>query len=594
MVDQAEIHRKSLSDKVEDRIEAVNQLRNNFAILPDKEAAWRDLIRLTGDENREVRSGAADAFGAVFSAVPDKESAWHDLIRLTGVKDIFVPFWAADALGAAFSSVPDKESAWQDLIRLTGDENSSVRIGAAYALGVAFSAVPDKESAWQDLIRLTGDENVYVRFWVANALGSAFSSVPDKESAWQDLIRLTGDKDSLVREGAAKSLGVAFSDVPDKESAWQDLHHLTFDEDSLTRIWASNALGSAFSAVPYKESARQDLHRLTGDEESNVRVSANHSLGRASIFKATETKSEKEFRKELKNALQYFERSAAEAYSTFNPAKFCLPFYKSFFALTCKDEISEAEVERYLKEARDASEGSKRKDDLLEAVENLANALKEAQSLQEKSLHDLKRDLIVYSQYCNHFADLLDKNEVQAPKAVKLLRIGGKLVDKQIKGTVAEIQEIAKELCKMTVGTEVEPLGREVNQQAREISPEDYLRSDKSILRIAEILGDMCDLLPPKKREHACELVEEIQKCCNLEDRIIRLEAAINYIQPKIDIERYGKQFEYIKSEVKEIKSEVKDIKPELNEIIVIRINLYNAYYSIKISLSNNLHNFCI
>ena len=106
----------------------------------------------------------------------------------------------------------------------------------------------------------------------------------------------------------------------------------------------------------------------------------------------------------------------------------------------------------------------------------------------------------------------------------------------------------------MTIGTDVEPLGREVNQQAREISPEDYLKSDKSILRIAEILEDMCDLLPSKKREHACELVEEIQKCCNLEDRIIRLEAAINYIQPKIDIERYGKQFEYIKSELDEIK----------------------------------------
>jgi hypothetical protein len=50
LVDQAEIHQKSLSDNVEDRIEAVDQLRNNFAILPDKEAAWKDLIRLTGEQ----------------------------------------------------------------------------------------------------------------------------------------------------------------------------------------------------------------------------------------------------------------------------------------------------------------------------------------------------------------------------------------------------------------------------------------------------------------------------------------------------------------------------------------------------------------
>ena len=264
MVDQAEIHRKSISDKVEDREEAVDRLSTNFAILPNKESAWQDLIRLTGDEDSFVRSGAADALGA------------------------------------------------------------------------AFSAVPDKDSAWQDLIRLTGDEDSYVRSEAANALGAAFSAISDKGSAWQDLHRLTGDEDSYVRSEAADALGAAFSAIPDKEAAWQD------------------------------------LHRLSGDEDSYVRVSANHSLGRASIFRATEAEGEEEFRKELENALQYFERSAAEAkYS--NPAKFCLPFYRSFYSLTCKSEISEGEVEKYLKEAKDASEGSRSKEDLLEAVENLSN-----------------------------------------------------------------------------------------------------------------------------------------------------------------------------------------------------------------------------
>ncbi|MDF0591429.1 hypothetical protein [Candidatus Methanocrinis natronophilus] len=43
--------------------------------------------------------------------------------------------------------------------------------------------------------------------------------------------------------------------------------------------------------------------------------------------------------------------------------------------------------------------------------------------------------------------------------------------------------------------------------------------------------------------------------------------AAINYIQPKIDIELCGRQFDIIKSEVMHIKSEVKDIKPEFEEI---------------------------
>lgn len=142
--------------------------------------------------------------------------------------------------------------------------------------------------------------------------------------------------------------------------------------------------------------------------------------------------------------------------------------------------------------------------------------------------------------------------------------MGGKKVDRHIKETIAEIQEIAKELCKMTVGTEVEPLGREVNQRAREISSEDYFRSEKSILRIADVLEEMCDLLSPKKGKHASELVEEIYKCYTLEDRITRLEAAINYIQAEIDIERYGKQFEYIKSELDDIKLEINELQQKI------------------------------
>jgi hypothetical protein len=40
MVDQAEIHRKAVSDEVEERKEAVRQLKRNFADLPDKKKAW--------------------------------------------------------------------------------------------------------------------------------------------------------------------------------------------------------------------------------------------------------------------------------------------------------------------------------------------------------------------------------------------------------------------------------------------------------------------------------------------------------------------------------------------------------------------------
>ena len=63
MVDQAEIHRKALSDYVEKRQDAAWLLRDNFADLPDKDAAWEDLHRLTGDEDSYVRAFANHSLG---------------------------------------------------------------------------------------------------------------------------------------------------------------------------------------------------------------------------------------------------------------------------------------------------------------------------------------------------------------------------------------------------------------------------------------------------------------------------------------------------------------------------------------------------
>ena len=73
MVDQAEIHRKTVSSEVEERREAAWQLRNDFADLPDKEQAGEDLHQLTVDEDDNVRWFAARALGYVFQHVPDKK-----------------------------------------------------------------------------------------------------------------------------------------------------------------------------------------------------------------------------------------------------------------------------------------------------------------------------------------------------------------------------------------------------------------------------------------------------------------------------------------------------------------------------------------
>ena len=59
MINQAEIHRKTMSSEIRERINAVNQILSNFAVLPDKKQAWDDLHRLTKDEDGYRRRGIA-------------------------------------------------------------------------------------------------------------------------------------------------------------------------------------------------------------------------------------------------------------------------------------------------------------------------------------------------------------------------------------------------------------------------------------------------------------------------------------------------------------------------------------------------------
>jgi len=408
-----------------------------------------------------------------------------------------------------------------------------MRLRATVALDTAFQHVPDKDAAWKDLIRLTRDEDSYVRSHAAEALGTAFQHVPNKDAAWKDLHQLIGD-DRHVRLLAAKALGTAFQHIPDKDAAWKDLIQLTGDEDSFVRSHAAKALGTAFQHVPDKDEAWKDLIRLTGDGDSYVRVSAIHYLGRASIFKATEAEDEEGFKSELKNAIDFFERSSKEAiYSS--PSRFCLPFYRSFYSLTFEKVGAEGEVKRYLAEAKSASEGSNNKEILLEAVENLANALSEVHNAREMGFGTMKSDLNTYRQYCDRAADLIGDAAEDAPGAARVLRRGLLIIGERIR----DIQEKAEALCMETrgTGTPYEPLGMEVNKWAGELSDRDYLRNEKNVSRIINGLGELCKLLPEGEKEYPCKIVEEIREEIEFEAKLSDIPIVISYLLPSIKSE---------------------------------------------------------
>ena len=526
MVDQAEIHRKAISSEVEERERALEQFYSNFAVLPDKQQAWGDIIRLTHDKYDEVRSGAAYALGAIFQHIPYKEQALKDLHRLTQEGDGDVRWGAAYALAAAFPYITDKKQVWEDLHRLTEDEDSEVRRGAAEALGTVFQHAPDKAQAWKDLHRLTQDEECDVRSGTTYVLGDVFQHVSDKAQAWKDLHRLTQDEVGYVRAGAAKALGTVFQHISDKEQTLKD------------------------------------LHRLTQDKNRVAKANANHSLGSVSIFKATETESEEGFRNELQKALYFFEQSLKEP-TLLNLSSFCLPFYRSFYTITF--EKAEGEVQKYIAEAKSASKGSANKETLLEAVENLANALSEAHKATDFGA--MKSDLNACRLYLDRAADLIGDASDGAPGAARVLRRGLPIIDDRIEEILREVQEKARAVCRETQETPLEELGLATARSAQELPTQDPLALTMAFGSMASIARDWCEYLPTGKKLDACEQLDNLPDM-ELSEQGAAIVRVFEYVQgyihiPKIQtVHILGREQEIVRIAVAQISFELTESFP--------------------------------
>ncbi|MEA3281409.1 MAG: HEAT repeat domain-containing protein [Euryarchaeota archaeon] len=510
------------------RSDAARAIGTAFQYMPDKKHAWEDLHRLTHKSDSNIRSNAARAIGTAFQHIPDKKHAWEDIHRLAQDEDSYVRRMVVYALGDAFQHIPDKEEAWQDLHRLTKDKDDDVRLGAARVFGSAFQHIPKKDDAWKDLHRMICEDDCVQRSAVVHALGLAFQHIPDKKHAWKVLHRLTKDKDDHVRRSATDALGSDFQYVPEKEEAWSDLHRLTKDNNDGVRLDAASAVGSAFQHIPEKDEAWWDLIWLTVGKGSFMHAYANHSLGRASIFKATETESEDDFKRELKNALEFFETSSKEDTYYDNPSSFCLPFYRSFYTITFEEAGAKGEVEKYLAEAKIASEGSVNKEILLEAVENLANALSEAHKVTDFDV--MKSELNSYRRYCDCAADLIGAAEEGTPGAARVLRRGLPIIDNQVREIIREIQEKAEAVRRETQGTSLEELGLATARPAQELHTQDPLALTMSLGSMASSARALCELITTDdERIHACEQLKNLGGL-ELSEQGRALDGALKYI----------------------------------------------------------------
>lgn len=265
-----------------------------------------------------------------------------------------------------------------------------------------------------------------------------------------------------------KILKTNFQDISDKKQAWLSLHRLVYDEDDEIRWRAAKAVGNAYKYLSEKEEALKDLDILTSDNGEFVRVYANHSLGKISIFEAAQAEKEEDYKKELEKAIAFFEKATQESLGkSFNPSQFCLPFYRSFYTIIFKKSEAKEEVDKYLAEVKSTIEGSKRKKLLYEAVENLAEALKEVQNLGSLDLQTMKGELSLYKKHCDHAAELMKDVDEKTPYAAGVLIKGLHIFDKNLKSLIEEIKEKAKIAYQESQGTPTEGIARAVRSEVQ-------------------------------------------------------------------------------------------------------------------------------
>ncbi|WP_440955362.1 HEAT repeat domain-containing protein [Methanosarcina sp. Mfa9] len=444
-----------------------NILAYAFSHVPNTKKAWEDLHKRVNHKNSDVRSGITTFIDLTFAEIPNKREVWDDLIRLLNDEENSVRGSAAFTLFLVLPHVLDKQKSWDDLINLMTHKDQEVQRNSAFSLGHIYLEVPNKKQAWEDIHKLTENESAIVRGNAALALKFVLSNCPDKKQAWEDLHRLAKDEDKYIKEGVAFALCSINSGTPNKQQAWDDLHKLESEENKHIRLNVAYSIGYAYSAVPDKIQAKNDLISLTNDESREVKMNANYSLGKVSIYEASQTENEEDYKRELESAIKFFEE-AAKVSTSFNPAQFCLPFYRSFHTIIFKEQNeANEELKTYLEDAKNAIEGSENKKMLIEAVENLAKALKEVQNAENMDLNAMKGELNFYRKYCEHAAELMRDAEEAAPFATATMRKGLPILDRKLKSLLEEIQEKAKTACRESKGTDTEEIACAVSREVQ-------------------------------------------------------------------------------------------------------------------------------
>lgn len=548
---------------------ATNILCSNIVRREDKQKAWESLIQLTKYEEIEVKTVSANSINCIFPYVCDKHKAWEDLIELINDKNIQVKRAALSAITSNYLLAPEKQRIWEYLVKFSFDKDSQVKMIASNGLAHNFSCISDKQKAWNDLIKVTSGD-YQVRRIVSSTLKFAILTVDNKEAAWEDLLTLSSHKDIDVRNQVAYALVSSFHLIPDKQKISRNLHDCMKNEDRNKRETMVSIISFIYPELPDQQQFWDELIELTSDEDIGVRRNAYYSLGKISIFKASQSKNEIDYKRDFERAIEFFANASKES-TLYNPSQFCLPFYRSFYTIISEEkQQAKEEVDRYLTEARNAIKKSKNKQILLEAVDNLAKALEEVQSLENRNLENNKEELSHYMVYCERAADLMSETEQTSPYATQVLKKGLPILNRKLNSLLEEIREKAKAACQVSQGTPTQEIACAVSREVQKWE----IGSQEDMSWYVENLVFTLESTIPKAMENQpiFDKIEQIRE----EKILVRQYAILCSIIPMIPNLHVNKILSEIKSEVQEINEKIDcitiSLKPGFSEELVITV----------------------
>ncbi|MFY1110429.1 MAG: HEAT repeat domain-containing protein [Methanosarcinaceae archaeon] len=447
----------------------------------------------------------------------------------------------------------------EEIHRKCNSDNPKERIEAVEQLRSSFKDISDKKQAWQDLYKLIEDPNPGVRRRAVEALGAIFEYVQAKEHAWQDLHKLIKDPNPGVQEKVAEALGAIFEHVPDKKQAWRDLIKLTAYQDKRVRWKAEEALETALKNVPDKGQMLKYLTEMTRAPDKYVKVNAYHSLGRISIYKASQSKSEEAYLEELKKAIEFFEK-ASKVPISFKPSKFCFLFYRSFYTMISGKQEAKDEVEKYLAQANKEKGWSKNKELLIKTVENLSNALKEVQNLENMDLGAKKEKLNECRKQCDK---ALRSMKDAASSDGNTVREG---IDRKLKSLLEEIQEKAKTACRESQGTDTEEIACAVSREVQKWEIGSQEEMSWNVSNVVRVLKSKIPNTP--ENEEILDMIESMKYERDITKQYRILPAIIGLI-PTVNVVSEEAVTEKIKNSERTILEEIRKGIQKLDEVII-------------------------